>query len=215
MKIDTIGDRIATLIDVYAGGKNTQFASEIETNEANLRGYTQRGIIPKCDVIEKIVKHYDVNAHWLLTGEGSMKKEENVPAVSYNPKVGKPYFDVDFCGGFSEIFNDQTVVPSNNIVVSGFDDATLWCNISGHSMEPKINHGDIIALKECRLESVQYGEIYAVVMDDFRTVKILRQSSDPNMFRFIPINPDYDEQEFPKNRIIRVFEVLGSISKFF
>lgn len=166
--------------------------------------------------IEKILYAYPkLSPSWLLTGEGSMLKSDNSPVVSYNPKVGKPYFDVDFCGGFSEIFNDQTVVPSNNIVVSGFDDATLWCNISGHSMEPKINHGDIIALKECRLESVQYGEIYAVVMDDFRTVKILRKSSDPNMFRFIPINPDYDEQEFPKNRIIRVFEVLGSISKFF
>ena len=34
--------------------------------------------------------------------------------------------------------------------------------------------------------------------------------------RFIPINTnDYDEQEFDKSRIINVFEVIGSISKFF
>lgn len=193
-----------------------QLERSIGASKAVLSRAIANGTDIQAKWLEAIVENYpQYSPSWLLTGEGSMLKEENVPAVSYNPKVGKPYFDVDFCGGFSEIFNDQTIVPSNNIVVSGFDDATLWCNISGHSMEPKINHGDIIALKECRLESVQYGEIYAVVMDDFRTVKILRKSSDPNMFRFIPINPDYDEQEFPKNRIIRVFEVLGSISKFF
>ena len=83
-------------------------------------------------------------------------------------------------------------------------------------MEPKINHGDIIALKECTLDDVQYGEIYAVVMDTIRTVKILRKSKDPNKLLFVPVNiANYDEQEFEKCRIIKVYEVLGGISKFF
>lgn len=88
-------------------------------------------------------------------------------------------------------------------------------NITGHSMEPKINHGDIIALKECRLEDVQYGEIYAVVLDTIRTVKILRKSNDPNRMRYVPINEEnYDEQEYDNSRILRIFEVLGNISRF-
>ena len=83
-------------------------------------------------------------------------------------------------------------------------------------MEPKINHGDIIALYQCTLNDIQYGEIYAVVLDTIRTIKILRRSPDPDKLRFIPINTnDYDEQEFDKSRIINVFEVIGSISKFF
>ena len=83
-------------------------------------------------------------------------------------------------------------------------------------MEPKINHGDIIALKECTLNDIQYGEIYAVVMDTIRTVKILRKSKDPNKLLFVPVNIDnFDEQEFDKSRIIKVYEVLGGISKFF
>ena len=88
--------------------------------------------------------------------------------------------------------------------------------MTGHSMEPKINHGDVIALKDCTLNDVQYGEIYAVVLDTIRTVKILRKSQDPNKLRFVPINTkDYDEQEFDKSRVIKLYEVLGSISKFF
>ena len=82
-------------------------------------------------------------------------------------------------------------------------------------MADRINSGDIIALKEISLESILYGEIYAVVLDDVRTVKILRKSSDPNRLRFIPINKEYDEQEFEKCRIQRVYAVLGSIRKFF
>ena len=58
--------------------------------------------------------------------------------------------------------------------------------------------------------------IYAVVLDTIRTIKILRRSPNPDKLRFIPINTnDYDEQEFDKSRIINVFEVIGSISKFF
>lgn len=170
----------------------------------------------------------DVSVEWLITGRGEMlstmqeKKqeksdsEEKLPKVSYNPAIGKPYYDVDFLGGFNEIVNSQVTIPTNNIVIQGFEKADFWCNVTGHSMEPKINHGDIIALHKCTLEDIQYGEIYAVVLDTLRTIKILRRSSDPQKLRFVPINTtDYDEQEYPVERIMNVFEVIGSISKFF
>ena len=132
------------------------------------------------------------------------------------PSVGTPYYDVDFIGGFDEVFNSQVTIPATNIVIRGFEKASLWCNVTGHSMEPKINHGDIIALRQCTLNDIQYGEIYAVVLDTIRTIKILRRSPDPDKLRFIPINTeDYDEQEFDKSRIVNIFEVIGSISKFF
>lgn len=83
-------------------------------------------------------------------------------------------------------------------------------------MEPKINHGDIIALRECTIQDVQYGEIYAVVLDTIRTIKILRRGSTPDVLRYVPINKaEFDDQEFPISRIINVFEVLGSVAKFF
>lgn len=170
----------------------------------------------------------DVSVEWLITGRGEMfstmqeKKqeksvsEEELPKVSYNPTIGKPYYDVDFLGGFNEIVNSQVTIPTNNIVIQGFEKADFWCNVTGHSMEPKINHGDIIALHKCTLEDIQYGEIYAVVLDTLRTIKILRRASDPKKLRFVPINTtDYDEQEYPVERIMNVFEVIGSISKFF
>ena len=82
-------------------------------------------------------------------------------------------------------------------------------------MEPKICHGDIIALRECRVDDIQFGEIYAVVLDSFRTIKVIRRGTTDEVFRYVPINPDFDDQEFPVSRILNVFEVLGSIARFF
>lgn len=171
--------------------------------------------------IEKILLSYpNLSADWLLTGRGEMLTTPTIPtaptAISTDPAVGTPYYDVDFLGGFSEIFNNQTLIPACNVIVPGFEKASLWCNVTGHSMEPKINHGDIIALHECTINDIQYGEIYAVVLDTIRTIKILRKGSQPDKLLYVPINkPDYEEQEFDISRIIKVFEVVGSISKFF
>ena len=188
----------------------------------------------------------DVNPDWLLTGSGDMLKtncacnientdkqsfacnkvKQNIPItqekseknaeISFDLSVGTPYYDVDFFGGFSEIINDQTRLPACNIVVPGLERATVWCNVTGHSMEPRINHGDIIALRECTIQDIQYGETYAVVLDTIRTIKILRRGSSPSTLLYVPVNKSgYDDQEFDISRIIKIFEVVGSISKFF
>lgn len=198
------------------------------------KGVLSRAINNGTDIQAKwlsiIVENYPrYSTGWLLTGAGSMLKDDLngiktideanpsfMPTTSMNPSVGTPYYDVDFIGAFDEVFNSQVNIPATNIVIRGFEKASLWCNVTGHSMEPKINHGDIIALRQCTLNDIQYGEIYAVVLDTIRTIKILRRSPDPSKLRFIPINTeDYDEQEFDKSRIMNVFEVIGSISKFF
>ena len=35
-----------------------------------------------------------------------------------------------------------------------------------------LDHGDIIALRQCTVQDIQYGEIYAVVLDTIRTIKL-------------------------------------------
>lgn len=192
----------------------TRYRFYRETGLSN--GFLDKNSNISTDKCEKIIYQYpDVNPEWLITGKGEMLRSEQPVQISYKPMIGVPYYDVDFIAGFDQIFNDQTLFPAHNIVFQPFRKATLWCNVTGHSMEPKINHGDIIALKECSVDDVQYGEIYAVVLDTIRTVKILRKSEDPNKFRYVPINQaEYDEQDFAKERIVKIYEVLGNISKF-
>lgn len=209
-------DRIKQFID-YNGIAVSAFEKSIGMSNASFGKSLRSGGAIGTDKLENILNTYpELSPSWLVSGEGPMLRGDDQPAkVSYDPSVGKPYFDVDFIGGFSEIFNDQTTLPACNVLVPGFEKASVWCNVTGHSMEPKINHGDIIALRECSINDIQYGEIYAVVLDTIRTIKILRRGSCSDVLRYVPINQDFDEQEFPISRIIRVFEVLGSIARFF
>lgn len=196
------------------------------------KGVLSRALSNGTDIQSKwllaIVDNYpQYSAEWLLTGKGSMLKKEpqkqqktlpatTKPKISFNQNEGKPYYDVDFIGGFDEIYNCQTTTPTANIIISGFERADLWCNVTGHSMEPRISHGDIIALRKCTLDDIQYGEMYAAVLDTLRTVKIIRRADTQDCLRFVPINTqDYDEQIYPVSRILQVYEVIGAIKKFF
>ena len=118
----------------------------------------------------------------LETGEYSQQIADVPTAVTHfvgspDPGVAPegaklvPFYDVDFMGGFGELENDQCVRPDDWVVSPGFERATLWCRCVGRSMEPMICNGDLIALRHCRLEDVQYGSVYAVVLDTIRTIK--------------------------------------------
>lgn len=136
------------------------------------------------------------------------------PITDSTPAI--PYYDVDFVAGFDEVINSQVTTPVCSIAIPGFEKATLWCNVTGHSMQPRINHNDKIALRECTVADIVFGKIYAVVLDTKRTVKILRKSKDPKKLRYVPINTDeYDDEDFPISRIIKIYEVLGSVQRFF
>lgn len=203
--IDTKGISIAAF-EKSVGMSNASFSKSLKNNGAI-----------GTDKLENILRIYsDISPEWLLTGQGDMLKEEPSLSVSMNPQEGTPYYDVDFLGGFDLQENSQAMVPALNIVANICPRAEMWCNITGHSMEPTISHGDIIALHKCSVEDIQYGEVYAVVLDTFRTVKILRKSSTPGMLKFVPVNKEeFDEQEFSISRILQVYEVVGSIRRFF
>lgn len=186
------------------------------------------------DKCEKILYAFpDLNSDWLLTGRGSMLKnnglelidnkediEKNeLPEVNYEYK-GAPYYNVDFIGGFDLVLNDQTNNPDYYINFPPYNkEGVVWCNITGHSMEPELNNGDFIALKEMTdpIEYLPYGEIYGIITDNYRTVKRIRMSERKGFVRLIPTNksPEYGEQEIPINMIRKVFAVLGSMHRLF
>lgn len=186
------------------------------------------------DKCEKILHAFpDLNSDWLLTGRGSMLKnnglelidnkediEKNeLPEVNYEYK-GAPYYNVDFIGGFDLVLNDQTNNPDYYINFPPYNkEGVVWCNITGHSMEPELNNGDFIALKEMTdpIEYLPYGEIYGIITDNYRTVKRIRMSERKGFVRLIPTNksPEYGEQEIPINMIRKVFAVLGSMHRLF
>lgn len=214
-------ERLEKLVEYYGNGNKSHFAKMLGVKAQTINTWLSRNtydtelIFAKCD---------NVNASWLLTGEGNMlssesEKEEKLPPVNQTYE-GAPYFNVDFIGGFDLIVNDQTVNPDFYINYPPYNQpGVVWCNLTGHSMEPKISNGDIIALREVTTP-IQYlpaGEIYGIVTEEYRTVKRIRLSQKEGFVRLIPSNKseEFCEQEIPISMIIRVYAVLGSIRKFF
>lgn len=131
---------------------------------------------------------------------------------------GSPYYNVDFIGGFDMVMNDQTINPDYYINYPPYNkEGVVWCNLTGRSMEPELSNGDIIALKPMTspIEYLPTGEIYAIITEDYRTVKRIKMSDRTGFVRLIPSNKEYQEQEIPITMITKVYAVLGSIRKFF
>lgn len=167
--------------------------------------------------IRAFCKAFDViNPEWLINGEGEMLIGVDKPEISYTK--GKPYYNVDFIGGFDLVMNDQTRNPDYLIDFQKYEEADCWCNITGHSMEPLISSGDIIALKEMKdwRDFILFGEVYGIITDDMRTVKTVTKSQKGEDFlQLVPENKteEYQPQDIPVKLIRKVFKVLGCMKK--
>lgn len=158
------------------------------------------------------------NIDWIIKEQGDMLISGNkvtVPQISYTK--GVPYYNVDVIGGFDIVLNDQTINPEYLIDFQKYNEATCWCNVSGHSMEPEINNGDIIALKKIEdFSFLPLGEVYAIVTTNgMRTIKRLGPSQNPECYTLVPTNksPEYGIQELPKDMIEHIFQVLGCMKR--
>lgn len=162
----------------------------------------------------------DLNPDWLLTGEGNMLRSEDsqsrrTEAVSAPGPKEVPYYDVDFAAGFPEMENDQTQVPSGLVRLPQFDGADCLVNVTGGSMSPLISSGDAVALRRVSgPDAILYGEVYAIVTDEYRTIKRVRRSDVPGRIRLVPENPDYDPQDIDVAGIRHIYRVLGSVKLF-
>lgn len=158
------------------------------------------------------------NIDWIIKEQGDMLISGNkvtVPQINYTK--GVPYYNVDFIGGFDIVLNNQTINPEYLIDFQKYNEATCWCNVSGHSMEPEINNGDIIALKKIEdFSFLPLGEVYAIVTTNgMRTIKRLGPSQNPECYTLVPTNksPEYGIQELRKDMIQHIFQVLGCMKR--
>ena len=210
------GERIAKIIQQFCESK-ADFARKVGEKPQTVSNWVARD--NGNNVLNKIVEAFpQINKDWLMTGHGDMLISGNkvtVPQISYTK--GVPYYNVDFIGGFDIVLNDQTISPEYLIDFRKYNEATCWCNVTGHSMEPEITHGDIIALKKIEDKSfLPLGEVYAIVTTNgMRTIKRLGPSNDPKCYTLVPTNksPEYGIQELPKDMIEHIFQVLGCMKR--
>lgn len=244
--VDELRDRLSYILLLIGTDNAPQY---LGVNKYQLMDFCNGGILPSDEFdFNRLLKRFPFNPDWLIKGKGDMyisgTKEENEKAIrkqideeyiAQNNEIinahlnqptineerkGSPYYSVDFIGGFDWVENDQTRNPDFYINYPPYNkDGVVWVNLTGHSMEPEISNGDIIALRlmETPIEHLPSGEIYAIITEDYRTVKRIRLSERPGFVWLIPSNKseEFQKQEIPISIIRKVYAVLGSIRKFF
>lgn len=73
--------RIKKIVN-FTGLSDRAFAQSIDLPQTTFTNILLKGTEPKSDVLRAIIEKYNINAHWLLTGEGEMfvpQAKENLP----------------------------------------------------------------------------------------------------------------------------------------
>ena len=110
---ETIHKRIRLLVETFGNNKNTVFACLIDSSEANIRGYI-KGVLPKQDILERIVRKLDISAEWLLTGRGEMLKSGTLQPVELEQFALTPVEIIELATKFGEQINENKHLQEKN-----------------------------------------------------------------------------------------------------
>lgn len=195
------------------GMKQNAFAARIGTDVSNF-SKSLNGKLPISDaLLNKIVVALGISKLWLAEGEGVPYSKPTAPdalTVNHLSEGGAiPIYDIDVtAGGLSRemMFADDRVV--GHVSVPGINRNCKIVKVSGDSMQPVISNGDYIAVQEVTDSSIIYwGQIYVVLLDDYRMVKYLRRNADSTMVTLRSANPAYDDIDLPRSAIRSLFFV--------
>lgn len=82
-----VSDRIEEY-RLHKGYKVVELATIIGISHGSLSDIKNGKTEPRADTLEKICRNTDINAHWLLTGEGPMLRTEEPEAIPAAEMVG-------------------------------------------------------------------------------------------------------------------------------
>lgn len=136
------------------------------------------------DKINSYAKALQVKPSFIMTGETEQSSPlpqgfQPVPSMKKIPRVGRIA-----CG--TPILAEENVEEYDSVPEYWKADFTLIC--VGDSMAPKIQDGDLVAIKQ--QETVENGQIAAVLIDNEATLKRVYVYPDKLILR--PENPNYE-----------------------
>ena len=151
----------------------------------------------------------EISPAWLIAGEGAMLVGEEAPKVCTIPF----YDDLPLSAGHRDSFDPTREKPSAYISIPT-SQADFYFPVSGNSMEPEFNDGDIVGVKRVdRSEGIVHGAVYMVVTNENRMIKrCYHDNNDPNLIWCV--SPNYPSFPINKNDVCALFKVVNRIETF-
>lgn len=205
-------DRIKYLIKLT---RHTQasFSARIGVDPASLSRVLGGKNTPSEGFINRIVVNMGVSKDWLVDGS-------DVPFPRQNKNTGSdgaPVYNIDVTAGttpLSRMFTDERII--GRVCLPGLNPELPIVRVSGNSMVPKLNPGCFISIRPISLDApISWGQIYVVVLPDYRLVKYVRRNADPELITLHSANPDYDDIEVRRSDIEGLYLVENVINHDF
>lgn len=210
---DAVLGRIRYLMDQLRLRQGA-FASRIGIDPGNFSKILSGALPVTAGLINRIVADMGVSKQWLTEGHG-LPYERPVHAreltpVAEGPRVGIPVYDIDVMAGTGELsllFTDDRII--GHIDLPNLRSDTAIVRVNGDSMAPVIKDGGYVAIRQIQeTRYIFWGQIYVIVMDDYRLVKFLRRHPvDRELVVLHSANPAYDDMEVERADLRRLFLV--------
>lgn len=159
------------------------------------------------DLVNALLNHFtEISPAWLVMGYGEMLVSDNAQACK-----GVPFYnDLPVSAGHRDAFDPAKEAPSSYISLP-VDGVDFYFPVSGNSMEPEINDGDIVGVKRVeRSEGINHGSVYMVVTNDARMIKrCYHDNNDPDLIWCV--SPNYPSFSVHKNDVCALFRVVKRV----
>ena len=217
-------ERLEALIAHYSEGKPTRFAKYIGVAPSTISTWLARDsfdydlLFAKCEMI---------SPEWLLTGTGNMLKSDldkpieahkrsAEPPKSSNKRRGIPLIPIDAVAGFPSADNDGVYMEDcEHYSIPEFEakGANFLIRVSGDSMHPLYENGDIIACRKISdILFFQWGGIYVLDTSQGALVKRVEEAEDDQeSILCISENPRFKPFYLPKSDIRSLSTIIGLV----
>ncbi len=210
-----IVDRIKYLIKLMRMTQ-AQFAARMGVDPSAVSRVIKGKTAPNDSFINRIVVNFGVSKEWLSDGSDVPFPKQSGPTP---PRIaeGAPVYNIDVTAGtmpLSRMFTDEHIIGRVNL--PGLNSELPIVRVSGNSMQPRLNPGCYISIRDVRPDAtILWGQIYVVVLPDLRVVKYVRRHPDPAKVILHSENPAYDDIEVLRSDIEGLYLVENVINHDF
>jgi len=193
-----------------AGLKQEEFAKSLSVTTNTINRYEKGHRLPDSDFLTRLVNIYNCDPAWLLTGEGEMEGQPAAPERPRHLYCEEGFVAVPYMSG--EISAGGGLIPDNTVEMriafrrewierKGDPKNMSLIRVTGDSMEPTLQSGDLILVDHSRHHIDPQGGLYALSMDDTIMIKRMQINYKLNTVKVISDNDRYDSFETATDEI--------------
>lgn len=209
----TTVDRIKYLIRI-SRRTQAQFAELIGVDPSHVSKVLSGRLPAGESFLNRMVVNLGVSKRWLVDGSdmpfprgAESGSHNNTPAA--DTRRGAPVYNIDVTAGCTELsrmFTDERIL--GYLDLPNVDPSYPIVKVTGDSMSPKIENGSFISIRRVSNDSpICWGQIYVVILEDYRLVKYVRRNTDPSKVTLHSANPEYDDMEVRRDQILGLYLV--------